>query len=315
MGSLACSCEYPNVPIPCGCTIPPVRLSRTSLLICVGSLLTLNPSAHAQQSDGSSPIVVVNGLDSAGVALISPEDPNFDSTAKRLLSPKTATVVLNLKPSVVIVSNRSTRAVVCFALVWKITDKDGRTSTTSVQFKYPDALTGVPETNLDNPRSREGLSLMSGESRIAAPEMEIGPSWDDDFYLNQLREYAESQNRDLSTASRVEIDLDAAIFSDGLLVGPDQTNVDKDFTLYFESKQKLFRQIVSDIDAGRTLDQAFDPIKTLAANRISPRDRAGFYQTLAAQDINRLRRRLGDSAVTETVRRSVRTEPFAVHRE
>jgi hypothetical protein len=283
--------------------------------------LILNTGISARQTDNppteneTSATLIVNGLDSAGVELISPHDPKFDSAVTRMLAKRTATVALALKPGLVVVSNHSTRAIVAFALLWKVTSQGGRTDTTAVEFKYPDALTAVPESNPIGSSSREGLSIVDGESRVISKDAELGSSWDDDFYLNQLREYAEQQKQEFSMARQVEIELDAVIFSDGLLVGPNHTNLDEAFMAYFESKQKLFRQIVSDLDAGRTVDQAFAPLKTLAAeDPPSPKDPTRFYEIIAAQDINALRRRLGDSDVAETVRNSVRREPFAIRR-
>jgi len=230
-----------------------------------------------------------------------------------LLTKKTATVALGLRPCIVIVSNRSTQAIVAFTVVWKVTYGDGKTNTTEVPFKYPDALAGIPEISRIAD-SREGLSVLSGESRVVGKEFELGSSWDADFYLNQLRAYAEDQKKELVAAKQIEVDLDAAIFSDGLLVGPNHTNLDQDFMVYFGSKQKLFRQIVNDLDAGQSVDQAFAPLKTLADNHASGRDRTAFYEMLAAQQINALRTRLGDSDVGEAARQAVRKEAFVIRR-
>jgi hypothetical protein len=90
--------------------------------------------------------------------------------------------------------------------------------------------------------------------------------------------------------------------------------LDQEFMTYFESKQNLFRQIASDLDSGKSVDEAFAALTILAANHVSARDMPGFYKMLAAQEINALRRRLSDTQVRDTVRSAIRKEPFVIRR-
>lgn len=259
--------------------------------------------------------MIVNGLNAAGVELISPDSPNFDSAVMYLLPNRTAAVALDLKPLVVIVSNQSAGEIVAYTLVWKVTYTDKRTATTTVQFKYPDAIAGIADSGAVALKRRDHLSILSHEKRVVAKEFEVGAWWEEEFYLNQLRLFAETQKQEVAAAEQIEINLDAAIFSDGLLVGPNRTDFDKEFMAYLEAKQKFFRQIVSDLDSGRDLDEAFAPLKVLAANHVVHwQDKTAFYERLAAQEINAFRKRIGDSAVRETFRQAIRKEPFLVHR-
>ena len=259
--------------------------------------------------------MIANALNSAGIELISPDSPNFDSVVMDLLPTQTAQVALDLKPLVVIVSNQSAGEIVAYALVWKVTYKDKGTETTTVQFKYPDAIAGIADSGAVALKKRDHLSILSHEKRVVAKEFEVGAWWEEEFYLSQLRSFAETQKQEVAAAEQIEVDLDAAIFSDGLLVGPNRTDFDKEFMTYFEAKQNLFRQIVSGLDAGRDIDEAFARLKILTANPLSlPRDRAAYYERSAAQEIIGLRKRIGDSAVSETFRQAIRKEPFLVHR-
>jgi hypothetical protein len=144
--------------------------------------------------------------------------------------------------------------------------------------------------------------------------MQIDSSWEHQYYLDQLRSFPAETKHEYSEVDKIEITLDAVIFSDGLLIGPNQSALDQDFMTYFESKQNLFRQIASDLDSGKSVDQAFAPVTTLAANHVSPRDRPAFYKMLAAQEVNHLRRRIGDTEVSDTVRGAIRKEPFVIRR-
>jgi hypothetical protein len=272
---------------------------------------------HPPMESNANPAVIVNGLNAAGVELISPENPNFDSAVMSLLPTRTATVALDLKPFVVIVSNQSAGEIVAYTLVWKVTSKDKRTHTTIVQFKYPDAIAGIADSGAVALEKREGqgLQILSHQKRVVAKEFEVGPSWEEQFYLDQLRSFAKDQKQEVAAAEQIEIDLDAAIFSDGLLVGPNRTDFDKEFMTYFEAKQNLFRQIVKDVESGRDLNEAFAPLKVLATNHLVHwQDKTAFYGRLAAQEINAFRKRIGDSTVRETFKQAIRKEPFLVHR-
>jgi hypothetical protein len=55
---------------------------------------------HPPMESNANPAVIVNGLNAAGVELISPENPNFDSAVMSLLPTRTATVALDLKPAI-----------------------------------------------------------------------------------------------------------------------------------------------------------------------------------------------------------------------
>jgi hypothetical protein len=177
--------------------------------------------------------VNVNGLNSAEIELISSDSPNFDSLVMGLLASQTAPVALDLKPLVVIVSNRSAEDIVAYSLVWKITYKGQRPHTTIVQFKYPDALAGIADSGAIALNRRDDLPILSHQKRVVAKEFEFGPhSWDEEYYLNQLRSWAKDQQQEVAPMAQIEIDLDAAIFSDGLLVGPNLTRLDQDFMSY-----------------------------------------------------------------------------------
>jgi hypothetical protein len=203
-----------------------------------------------------------------------------------------------------------------YSVVWRITDKGGRQSTFVLPFKYPDALAGTADSGGISPNNREDGPVTPGEKRLVSTEIQVDSSWEDQFYLNQLRSFAKDVKQDYADANEIEVTLDAVIFSDGLLTGPDQNGLDQEFMTYFESKQRLFRQIVKDLDSGKTVDQAFVPISTLAANHVvSPSDMPAFYQVLAAQEINALRRRVGDTKVGDRVRIAIRKEPFVIRRE
>ena len=57
---------------------------------------------------------------------------------------------------------------------------------------------------------------------------------------------------------RLDISLNAAIFADGLLLGPNKQAFSTNFAIYVDEKQKWFRRVVTDLDTGRSIDEAFE---------------------------------------------------------
>lgn len=262
----------------------------------------------------NGPTVIVNDLSDAGIILISPEDPKFDFEVSQIVPAQVARVALALKPFVVIVANGSQRTIAAYSIVWRMTEKNGRKSTITLPFKYPDTLAGGADSSAVSLSNQENGPVPSEGKRLVSTEIQIDSSWEDQFYLDQLRSFARDLKQEYAEVDQIEITLDAAIFSDGSLLGSNQSNLDQEFMTYFESKQNLFRQIASDLDSGKSVDEAFDPLTILAANHVSARDMPGYYKMLAAQEINALRRRLSDTQVRDTVRSAIRKEAFVIRR-
>jgi hypothetical protein len=301
--------------------------SRPTGFACLAMVLMFS-GAVAQEggkrpSGGSTdkPAVVVADLATEGLELLSPVSANFDAAVRGLLPDNVVGPALGTKPYLVILSNRSAHTIVAYETVWTIiyTDKSKRRKTTFAPMLFVDAVSGMDgATVLSDPESQP---ISSGEKRLVAADTNFGPpsktiTKDGEINLvNWLRAVAQDQNANAAEVAEIQINLDATIFSDGILVGPNTSNLDQYFTAKLEAKQKLFRQVVSDLDAGRTVEEALGPAKTLAAQTPVPsRDPSVIYIRLAAQEIVALRRRIGDSAVSALFRQAIRKEPFVIKR-
>jgi hypothetical protein len=265
--------------------------------------------------------VKATGLDSDGVTLISPDSPGFDALVAKLMANEATGVALQLKPYLVVVSNQSARTVVAFDTLWKRTYRDGRTENTFVQFKYPDAVAGIPGTGLHPPEQEIGSAIPPGKQRLCAMELEFGSQivafhgW-----KKMMRDGTRNMARMYADVTKLEIGLDAVIFDDGTLVGPNTGNLHEDFAAYVEAKQKLFRSVVVGLDAGQSMDEVFAPMKAAVAVPASSlvktmtADRLALYSRLAAEEILGLRARIRDQAVHSLFKQAVRKEPFVIHR-
>jgi hypothetical protein len=265
--------------------------------------------------------VKVTGLDSDGVTLISPSSPGFDALVSKLMANEATGAALQLKPYLVVVSNQSAHTVVAFDTVWKLTYRDSRTENTFVQFKYPDAVAGIPGTSMFPPEHELGVAVPPGKQRLCAMALEFGPQivamqgWKE-----MMRDGTRNQAQMYAGVTKVEIELDAVIFDDGTLVGPDAGNLQEHFAAYVDEKQKLFRSVVSGLDSGRSMDDVFAPIKAVvdappsSLVKAMAASKLALYHRLAAEEILGLRARIGDQAVYSLFKQASRKEPFVIHR-
>ena len=266
------------------------------------------------------PAIAATGLDSDGVTLIAPNSADFDSLVAKIMNNEAAGPALWLKPYLVIVSNQTSRTVVAYDILWKLRYKDGRSEQSFVQFKYPDALAGAADTGMHSAHESP-QPLLPGKQKLSAMSLEFGPEivalpgWEE-----FLRDGTRNRTSEFADVVKIEIELDAAIFDDGVLVGKDAGNLGSHFAAYVEAKQKLFHSVVAGLEAKQSTDEVFAPIKAAAeiepgkaAKRMAG-DPLALYSMLAAEEILGLRSRIGDQAVYSFFKNAIRKEPFVVRR-
>jgi hypothetical protein len=239
---------------------------------------------------------------------MSPAEAEFDAAVRSLFRGK-SDELLKLKPFLTILSNRSDRTLVGYALEWKITGGAGARITRS-QHKYPDAVAPAAP--------RRGNEIRPGEEKIVVMSIEIdcgrwGREATEEFYLRQFVDWFD-EYRD---ADALEIGIDAAIFADGECIGPNESRLDQDFAAYVEAKQHYYGIVIQGLDAGMSLDDAFAPIEAVVrANAANPaldhRDVRTLWRRIAAPEVRGWRIKYGDDAVPAIYRAALRTEPFLI---
>lgn len=124
------------------------------------------------------------------------------------------------------------------------------------------------------------------------------------FSWNNLkRHYAKYSN-----IAELAISLDAAIFEDGTLLGPDQSNLADHFAEFVRAKQALYRQIAENPE------EAFRSIRRImeSAPSIEPGNPLSLYARLAVEGAARWHRRYPDDDVRNLFGAAIRTKPFAI---
>jgi hypothetical protein len=237
-----------------------------------------------------------------GVTLLPATDPHFDSQAQAILAGNAAPL-FELKPLIVIVSNRNPRTVVAYTMSWTITMRNGISQTKFTQFMFPDAVAGAR----DGFSLLQGREIASGEQRLLGMGFEVWPP----EFADSYRDMGAGQLGAFAAVTALAIELDAVIFEDGLLLGPDRSLMAEHFIEYVHAKQTIYRGIVVGLESGENADQLLSPLRAKVEAR--PRqliDPMAHYRQMAAGEILKFHNR----AALEAFRRTLRREPFAIKR-
>jgi hypothetical protein len=261
----------------------------------------------------------IKGLDTSGVELLSPARPEFDELARPLLGERIADVALKLKPMLVIVSNDSVRTVVSLSLVWRVTYRDGGTSWNWGHTSFPEVICG------DVLVGHQPAGLETGQRRIEANGLVIH-RWGylDQYYDQFLGQFVDEKDALLADAVELQIELNAVIFADGTLIGPDDDSALTDlFSTYVQAKQGWYRGIIDALDAGQSVAESFAPVERFLADT-SERRRAGngfvgeklaeLWTHQAAAEAAAWRRRFKDAEIPPLLRQRIRLDPFPIRR-
>jgi len=122
----------------------------------------------------------------------------------------------------------------------------------------------------------------------------------------------------------LQIELDAAIFDDGSLIGPDEQNVvAENFGEYVRVTQDWYQGVIDALHAGRSVEEAFSAIEQFLAEivrhlrsgrppgRENPLER---WKHQAAADVARWRRKYPEPEIPKLLDQHIRLEPFVIHR-
>jgi hypothetical protein len=277
----------------------------------------------------------VEGLESDGVALIGPDDPDFDARVDALAPPGMAPVIKGAKPYVVIVSNKTARRIVAVAISWEtsagpvpdalFTDVSAPSQLNSL-FMAPNAI-GESTVDFGDRSERAippggqrlfalGFAIPAVRPKFApAPALTPGePGWDDERIWNWIvsttAEFAARIKEQAAQCKGLGARLDAVIFDDGRMIGSDTMGfLSKAFQENVDARQDLYRTIVDRLSHGASVDVAFPPQTAPSAEDILHVSRMEAIG--AARD---LRKKYGDDGIHQTLEQAILKEPFVIHR-
>jgi hypothetical protein len=263
-----------------------------------------------------APRITVSGFERDGIGLIPPTRPDFDDLARPLIG-RVADIGLRLKPMLAIVVNGSPQTVVSYSKAWTARYADGRTSTIRGHTSFPEAVCG------DLLIASDPEALPPGAKRIEAATVVIqGYAQSEPYYDQFLDQFIVEKDRMLANAEELSIELEAVIFADGALVGPDPDGWLRElFSECVAQKQAWYRDILSRLSAGASIAAAYAPIDAFQEEHragVRTRQRRGrdpeLWKTQAAADAQRWRRTFNDDELPQLLERSIRLEPFEIRR-
>ena len=199
--------------------------------------------------------IEVAGLE--GITVVSPASPEFNTLATALLGPL-AERALRLKPYLAIVWNRSPRTVVAFTSEWiSFPNEYGATTTVRSHQKFPDAVCGPAlGRTLQQGLPPGGHMVISAACNVERESLESG----DGEWLDQ---FVREKDWQLATATNLRIGLDAVIFDDGLLVGPDTTGLATGFGTHVSAKQEIYATLKKRLTECNASEDFFSPVRAM----------------------------------------------------
>ena len=240
---------------------------------------------------------------SEGVTLDSVLVADFDARAQRILDGK-AGPVLTLKPYLAIVSNHNALTVVAYTVKWTATLRNQSSQLHRTQFKFPDAVAGA----MYGLPALEGREIRSGEERLVGIGFEAWPPEQADSY----RDFGGWRAEQLGPVIHLRIMLDAVIFENGVMLGPDESRLGEHFITFLQAKQAAYREIVTGLETNDPAEDVFAPLRQILAAPLPPEtaDPLAIYRKQTAGEVLALHNR----TALEVFRRTLRREPFAIRR-
>ena len=247
------------------------------------------------------PAIQIADFAPEGVTLTSAAHADFDARAHAILGDQVETL-LEAKPFLALVRNDNPRTVVAYTVAWTATLRNGTSEVDYTQFQFPDAVAGT--TN--------GLSLLQGREVRRGDERLVGMGFEAWLpeYVQRYLHYALPNAVRLRDTKHLRIALDAVIFEDGTILGPDESRLAEQFIEFVHAKQVLYRDIVLGLQNGDGRDDVLLPLRGIVGASSHSKDRMLECRRKAAAEI------LGfhDRVMREVFLRTLRREPFVIRR-
>jgi hypothetical protein len=224
-------------------------------------------------------------------------------------------LVKTLSPLLMLVKNNSQHTIVAYSPEWDL--KRGAEEIPWVALRtFPMAISG-PECD-----SLHDRPIRPGEEWLVGLDIDFGHRIDDAGGADvDFSETAKHQAEDLAGVTAVKAHLDAVIFDDGTLIGPDRNDLPEKFVPDVEDHQSLYRSILASLHAGEPAEKLYDGLETkrrqefVEATRVKlPHDPTMMEKLIAEQDVLGAWRNHGDSDSVEHFSRCLRTPPFTITR-
>jgi hypothetical protein len=262
--------------------------------------------------------VVVDSSPLAGVEIIAPGDPRFDQEVRQIVGARSE-LVETLTPLLILIKNKSPHTIVAYSAEWDLMRGGNEVARVSLRM-FPMAISGPA---CDLPHDRE---IRPGERWLAGEDIDFGARIDDaggaDVDFSNTAKY---QAEDLTGVTAVKARLDAVIFDDGTLVGPDRNDLQRKFDSNVEDHQAVYHSISASLKAGESAEKLYDDLEQKRrqefkqaneSNHLPRPDRNLTEKLIAEQDVLGAWRNHSDNSDSLAYfSRCLKTPPFTITRK
>lgn len=229
----------------------------------------------------------VRDLPSHAVRLVSPTDPSYDDEIAKLGLEQGTQTPDAARPFSVVLKNESRRDIIGVRIRWDSIRSDGRTTTHLQSYSDTGTLMGMgpmdPQDEVPGgvrlkPNKARYISLLeSTGSRpgIGATAADVG-SEENAARMQQLAEARDRQQAltiladELGRSQSVTATLDAVIFDDGTVVGPDSFNYLDELQAIVKAKRDLLEDVLSGAQRNEPFGNIFGRMESIAKAEKKP---------------------------------------------
>jgi hypothetical protein len=220
------------------------------------------------------PRITFKDLAAFGLPLVTPKDPAFLSLSEEILNRMPLFRSRALLPQApiddasAVLLNQSGKAIVTLTYFWKYTVAGGHVRTHQQSdlgsSRQMDVLSGRASA------TRDSVSfILPGSKRLITKDGIFGDNRDvlppdTERFSGGIGSAGSARDFDGEDAEHIELQLDAAIFEDGLCAGPNESGLFDSVTEALDLERSAARQIVDILRAGGSLGQAFEILRPLA---------------------------------------------------
>jgi hypothetical protein len=149
------------------------------------------------------------------------------------------------------------------------------------------------------------------------------PGWDDEriwnWCISATRDFISRIKSQDPDTEGIRVRLDAVIFEDGSLIGPDADDfLRAALERHIKAKQDLYRRIVERMDAGASIDEAVQAEPAMELLNVDE-GLSTFHDmhahSEAVNTVRALRKAYGDTNIRDVLEQAILKEPFVVHRK
>jgi hypothetical protein len=178
-----------------------------------------------------------------------------------------------LRPFSVLLVNSTEKTIIGYAAQWDFTMTDGTKRTHSYHYGQPDALLDNGKTKIDAARRLHSKMIGPFSSQLVYPLAQIALPLQ---LTRPLSASAESELEDFEQLARlstqVAFTLDAVLFEDGTVLGPDKTQFTAAYEASLAGEQQIVKYIVASAKSGISPEDVMTEVearKAQASKRIA----------------------------------------------